>query len=947
MPLATALVGKQSGKRQSGMRLAAEPPVSAAAQVPNPPKTKKSLPFLKNPMSTLLMRRKASQPIPNVVPIPLANRRDERKLNDPSIRGTRVHDFSIPKSQRMTSSIHMGPSPISVTASGPPLPGPTGYTLLEGPPMQPIGLPTQSDRPSDTGDLQTSQMRSKNSVSASSQESQVTSPPAVDGNGAPRPLSLERKPVPSKTGSLLAAKDSTCNVSSLPSTVSKTASVDAVSVLAKSTPSTTSTASRHASTSERSMVDITGPSPPKHMKSTSSRFSFDMIGAAKQEKLLEERHRQKQQEHTCTVSADHDSTCYDFDQDRFDYDAMEFDDGLEERIPGVNADLDEDDGIYEEEIPGIDAESVDDVDENDPDNDQENFAGFVFQRSNPASSLASPLSPPWAITPRDADGKVIGFAMTEDASDSNQLSPDFLPEIPGKSPQETEILGLGIQGLDSIAESQDEATQGGETLGASPTLQPYPPEPDDELYFDNGMHEFDGENIDGGGGEPFDESLFDLDDTDQYGRPLPGVFAKAQSMRQSQVRKQQESDGTCRLSAFSAVSESTSHTSCSGAAQLPGWTDNTLKEKTVEEESGRKSPEKQQDLSSTQEEQIAAYQAALAAAAHEAAAQGKFLREPSPPPAEATATSPTTNMCPQHDMARPDALDGDYDGFNHDFDDYDLDDDAMVAEANASVLANDSDGFYGQEFGFYSTPLAQNHHHGPCSALNAENLYQYANGGYFGPSGVKRTTSGRMVSREPNLTPITERSEYSNRNSVMSGMGMPPLGGMNTMVSPGLAQLAALASDEEEDDTMSLSALLKLRSKAWGGSQASLVSSREGGSPLSDAGREGAVSPWGSNSGLGGLGGVGAVAGAGTSEVAAAAAAAGLRVHSPDHIFAPATVTTDSPSRKSQSSPAQAYSTVNVGAGGLKRAAAHHRKRGSADSISYTKEKEAESGETR
>jgi hypothetical protein len=67
----------------------------------------------------------------------------------------------------------------------------------------------------------------------------------------------------------------------------------------------------------------------------------------------------------------------------------------------------------------------------------------------------------------------------------------------------------------------------------------------------------------------------------------------------------------------------------------------------------------------------------------------------------------------------------------------------------------------------------------------------------------------------------------------------PPLGSAGgagsernsaSLASPGLAQLALLPDDP---DNMSLSALMKLRSKAWGGSQASLVSSREG-SPRSE-----------------------------------------------------------------------------------------------------------------
>jgi hypothetical protein len=171
-------------------------------------------------------------------------------------------------------------------------------------------------------------------------------------------------------------------------------------------------------------------------------------------------------------------------------------------------------------------------------------------------------------------------------------------------------------------------------------------------------------------------------------------------------------------------------------------------------------------------------------------------------------------------------------------DEFGLDDDAIIAEANASALANDSDGWYGQEFGFYANPINQQHVSHNSSASTS---YEYANGGFFGPKGMPnlaRTMSGRLISREPNLTPITERSEYSNRNSVMSSLGVPGFGAGTPIQSPGLAQLAMMA--ERGDDQMSLSALMRLRSRAWGGSQASLSSSREG-SPRSE------YSPWGAS----------------------------------------------------------------------------------------------------
>lgn len=75
-------------------------------------------------------------------------------------------------------------------------------------------------------------------------------------------------------------------------------------------------------------------------------------------------------------------------------------------------------------------------------------------------------------------------------------------------------------------------------------------------------------------------------------------------------------------------------------------------------------------------------------------------------------------------------------------------------------------------------------------------------------------------------------------------LGYAPLSTSTPIVqSPGLAQLAMMA--DCGDDQMTLSALLRLRSRAWGGSQASFASSREG-SPRSD--RDVSSSPWMSTS---------------------------------------------------------------------------------------------------
>ncbi|KAK3990672.1 hypothetical protein QBC44DRAFT_60385 [Cladorrhinum sp. PSN332] len=766
--------------RPAGTRLSSEPAsLPSSGVAPETHKARKGLPFLKNPVSSLLMRRKSSQAPVDVKPV------DTTPSYDPRIRGTRVHDFSAPRRRVV-------PNPTATQVETPSIETPGARTDPGVSTNSPQGLHADAldYAPASAGQLH-------------------------DGYGGLRSLSrlsLSDKsvpPVPPKDGAA-------SSVHTLSSKTSR-ASIKGQSASVDPRASVRSTASRAFSFSSRSVRSSIMSAVPKHMKSTSSRFSFDMIGSAKQEKLLEERHRQREQGKKTPdlASPVHDSRYDDFDED-FDYDAMMDDDGLEEPIPGVNADYDD-----EEDFDAA----------MDPDNDQENFAGFVFQRSNPASALASPHTPAVLATPRDANGKVIGFAMTKDITP--EVPTPVVADAPALPKLEDAAGGLGIH----AAEVEKETTP--EDSIYRPSHQPAPvslqanANNDDDIYFDDGLRdELDFQDD----GFVFDESIFDNNDTDQYGRPIPGAFAQAQdAMRAAQLQSKRESDMTSDLSRQSVIPESTTHTSISiGPEQQP-----ILGHEQVAAAPGQIMPMPGQDL---------AYQAALAEAAQKAAASGKFRRGSSPPPpAELTITSPTDSAADSLTRSQPDTsldhYEDDYDeddgGFDSNYD-FDFDDEAIIAEANASALANDSDGWYGQEFGFYSAPVpGGNSIRDPNqSALSAENLFSYASGGYFGPAGgLARTTSGRVVSREPNLTPITERSEYSNRNSIMS-LTLPPVigsaegGGRNSLGSPGLAQLALMGLDDA-DSTMSLSALMKLRSKAWGGSQASLPSSREG-SPRSE-----------------------------------------------------------------------------------------------------------------
>jgi len=140
----------------------------------------------------------------------------------------------------------------------------------------------------------------------------------------------------------------------------------------------------------------------------------------------------------------------------------------------------------------------------------------------------------------------------------------------------------------------------------------------------------------------------------------------------------------------------------------------------------------------------------------------------------------------------------------YDDDDFDGDDD-IISEANAEALASDDTGFYGQEFGFFAKAR-------PGSADS-----DTVNGGYFGERGfdmIQRSWS----TKEPNLTPITERSEFSARNSYIGGHFSP---GGAQMSSPAfaaqLARMSPLALAQLQEQDMSLDQVVRMRNLAFNG----------------------------------------------------------------------------------------------------------------------------------
>ncbi|KAH7320270.1 hypothetical protein B0I35DRAFT_431057 [Stachybotrys elegans] len=845
------------GRRPAGTRLTSEQQVPwTGTTAVEAPKGKRGLPFLKNPMSTLLLRRKNNHNVPDLLPLPLSTPAEEPTY-DPRIRGTRVHDFTTPRRKNIASSqesiVSKPPAKSDAAAAAAPSLSQSVDAVDAG--LRDAGFQRrQTSNASDSAQSGSLSMASQSMMMSSSMSSDRTRFSLVDEPAMPNQAA---PPVPPKDD----VPTSTARRSN--SQASFTKGADSVT-FSKAHPSVRSIRTTHST--NRSLRSVSGMSTrdamsalPRHMKSTSSRFSFDMIGAAKQEKLLEERHRQREAERQVTdPPGPRDSRYDEFDDDGFDYDAMMDDDGLEERIPGVNADYDdeEDDYFIEDDEVGHagNINSMDGMNGMDNMSNMDNsYSNFVFQNSNPASSLASPNSAGILVTPRDAHGQVIGYAMTQETPRLQSFPNSPYNPITGEASP-----GLGIQGINMQApkpiESSDTAgpthTVPGDAVPTGPKSKTK-----DDLYFDDGLIGFEDEFAEElaappeWDAAPFDESIFDLNDTDQYGRPLPGAFAQAQNLRRaaSQAQPKRDSDMTSRFSAQSGVTQSTAHTSMSvDPAQPQVAYEEKLDPIVSDAVPTAPAATGTVDASSAAAPLMAAYQAALAAAAHEAAASGKFERGGSPIQQEAGPQDGGSPKTPEKRMPVQDYEyeNDEYSAAYEDMDDFELDDDAIIAEANASALANDSDGWYGQEFGFYANPMNQHHNLSGSSPSQSGN-YGYANGGFFGPKGVDslgRSTSGRIVCREPNLTPITERSEYSNRNSVMSNLGLPPWSPATQIQSPGLAQLAMMA--ERGDDQMSLSALLRLRSRAWGGSQPSISSSREG-SPKSEH------APWGPNVGHG------------------------------------------------------------------------------------------------
>ncbi|KAI4196316.1 MAG: hypothetical protein LQ350_006633 [Teloschistes chrysophthalmus] len=485
---------------------------------------------------------------------------------------------------------------------------------------------------------------------------------------------------------------------------------------------------------------------------------FDMsgVGSATQEQLLEEKHRQNERKRANqrgNTQRSNSDMAREFDDEDNDEDDEEYCDGYD--------DLGEADGI-EERIPGINA-------------DEEEPTALIYQYHRQPTDLISPRESSFTSDPSLASTGITSPNTPRDDS-SKGFGPFTLQAQPSLATNE--VVHEKPHDLANTSEYQenhfDDAVHAHPPTNSIPNMDR--PEPylsqsyEDDMYFDDGMID----DLDEEDGHAFDESVFDDDSSRIYGlplrdlKPLPDGTARAeQELIPKQATEPPADDPHHLGSAITNPNEESVHNArVSRMSFIP-----------TSDMSGH-----------------AAYHDALVAGVNQAALNGKFSRSTSLGLEAGNSFGSNAGVilnAGPHFYAGRDTEGLRMDSNFEDADDFDLDDaledDSIVAAANAEALENDDEGFYGQEFGFFARA---------SSASEAE----YANGGYFGSRGFEglgRSHSGR--NNDSSLTPITERSEWSNRNSAISLSlhGFPPYSA-GPQPSPGLAQLVDMMQTVQE-----------------------------------------------------------------------------------------------------------------------------------------------------
>lgn len=760
---------------------------------------------LRNPMSLLLRRRSGqtldplhdeslvTQHSPSFVP-PI------RDNYDPSIRGNIVHDFNAPRLNRNFSySNAYGSTPV--------LPGTPGELGRVSPPkVEREHTPVFREHFDDDTSYEQSQAAvraeqlanndfvARNSILLLSEPSPPEPAPAP--RHVPPPVAKETpsEPLTQSTSSPPPPPYQAIDInSSLLSPVEEVPSptyapTDDTPRAKKSTKSPPPTRSRATSVTDPSWQPA---GLPAHFSSRASRFSFQINGGSDstQEHVMEERHRKKaaekasKQAHMSTNTIEDEYDEYGMDDD-FDMDG-----DFEEEIPMLGE---------EDEFAGLGDRSI---------NDGINTFDFSTLSANPSlTTQMTSVAPSGQLqTPYDVNGNPIGFAMSggmlqvQSTANTTYLNPEEDDDDDDDELQQS--YAPRFQPNLQLPPKQTTAESSLPGATSSTDLSPEGLDLDDDMYFDDGLI---GEQ-DPSDAAAFNEDMFDDPEGPLYERKTKAPVEDTPSSQPLQALPSEtgyEADDDTLIKHLGKSEPSLAHkTSVAHAPAGP-----TMFEFN--------------DMST--------YHTALVDAANRAEAEGRFARtasidigtssselddssvshsRPSLVPDDGRFSVDTVGFPPDDDVYGTDMSfldDGDYSEY-----DSALENDPMIAAANAEALAYDDEGFYGSEFGFYA------------AAGDAQSEW----GGVFGASGLNRAVSGRNAVREPNLTPITERSEFSTRNSFISLNHFRD--GTLPIASPGLAQLARMSPYEfpGEEEDMSLDTLMRLRKGAFGGSASSLPSS--------------------------------------------------------------------------------------------------------------------------
>ena len=796
-------IPKLSNPPPPPQRQAPPPPVKAQAQEPptvnqkNPSKAKLNL---LNPIA-LLARRRSSQAVEEAYSQSQSTPRLPDDF-DPRIRGKKVHDFSAPRPSRPVSSNEAAKE-------------------FDGSPetRRKRALPSQDESSPSTIEKEHTPVFKENfDDNVDSWSSDMDSPAKRKSSAFMYQVSLQASEPPDPSSLPAFARNLPSNVANGIDALKKASSPPPKAPLevlieppapnqksAKSSPPTSPPKTRSRATSIND-VSFQVPGSPQRFKSNASRFSFDLagVGSAAQEKLLEEKHRQKaKRKERESVQFDHEDLDDDDEYANYDFD----DSGLEEQIPGVNTDAED------SEIPAL-QRTLEHLQFTSP-----NKSSFESGTSHASTDLTSPA------TPRDSQGHSVGLTVSNSSPNFAEAKPEdheIQPKKVADSSQTSNSRGM------PDADPTSQPLQGEYTSETALAGLPRRYDQDDDMYFDDGMIE----DFDDGEAQVFDESVFDDDTSRVYGLPLRDLKALPKSLDQHRFPENQ------LLDTGNYASQTVNAHKRNGDATSPprlSSDDDTMAEmrdSVADLNPPKRAPSTSQITGLTQDN--LGLHDRLAFAANQAAIEGKFNRAHSQTSTHESHDGPNSSL---GTATQENHLNSQIDGLklargNDDYDDFVFDDvnaafteaeddDPIIAAANAEALENDDDGFYGQEFGFFARK--------PGSSES-----EYANGGYFGAralEGIHRMNSGRGDFLEPSLTPITERSEWSNRNSMVSlAMHGYPLSAQYQS-NPQLAELMRVQEGEE----MSLEALRKLRHSAWGGSDGSLQSSsnsQNGGSPL-------------------------------------------------------------------------------------------------------------------